>query len=71
MAAIRDYLPKKEPITNLQVKMPKKLVDRVKKQMKEDEVDSWNEFLTACFMSYLDNKKTGADNSINCQIKKV
>ncbi len=71
MATIRDYLPKKEPITNLQVKMSKKLVEKVKLQMKDDDVDSWNDFFTACFMSYLDNKKTGANNSINCHIKKL
>ena len=66
MASIRDYLPKKEQMTTLQVKMSLSLVEQVKREMKCDNVETWSEFLTACFKSYLDNKASGGkDESIN------
>lgn len=71
MATIHDYLPKREPTTNLQVRMPKELVDRVKRQLKDDNVNNWCDFLTACFLSYLDNKKAGTNNSINSQLRQM
>lgn len=71
MGTIQDYLPKREPTTNLQVKMPKELVDRVKRQLKDDNVNSWCDFLTACFMSYLASKEVGTKSSINNQLKQI
>lgn len=66
MTNIRDYLPKKERMKSLQVKLPESLILQVKRQMESDNVDTWNEFLTACFKSYLDNKKrVGKEESIN------
>lgn len=69
MTNIRDYLPKREKMTCLQVKMPLSLVEQVKKEMKGDNIETWNEFLTACFKSYLDNKaQVGKNESINSAI---
>ena len=69
MTNIRDYLPKKERMTNLQVKMPVSLIEQVKREMKGDNIETWNEFLTACFKSYLDNKAlAGRNESINSVI---
>jgi len=58
---IRDYLPKKEKMTTLQVKMPEKLVREVQKEMKDDNYDNWKEFLTACFKAYLEHRKGSED----------
>lgn len=55
--SIRDYLPKREKMTTLQVKMPEKLVQEVEKAMKADNYETWREFLIACFKSYLECKK--------------
>ena len=72
MGTIHDYLPKREPTTSIQVKMPKALVERVKRQMRDDKVNNWSDFLTACFLSYLNNKKTGTNNNtVNSQLKHV
>ncbi|MEZ4873454.1 MAG: hypothetical protein R2827_14690 [Bdellovibrionales bacterium] len=72
MSTIHDYLPKREPTTSIQVKMPKTLVERVKKQMRDDNVNNWSDFLTACFLSYLNNKKTGTNNNtVNSQLKQL
>lgn len=66
MTNIQDYLPKREKMTCLQVKMPVSLVEQVKQEMKSDCIETWSEFLTACFRSYLDNKSLlGRDESIN------
>lgn len=54
--SIRDYLPKKEKMTTLQVKLPEKLVSEVQASMKEDNYETWRQFLTACFKAYLDNR---------------
>jgi hypothetical protein len=72
MTNIRDYLPKKEKMICLQVKLPVNLVEQVKHEMKCDNVETWGEFLTACFKSYLDNKtQTGRNESINAALSNV
>lgn len=43
-------------MTMLQVKMPLKLIEEVKVEMKKDNFGTWTEFLTACFRSYLNGK---------------
>jgi hypothetical protein len=71
MANIRDYLPKREKMTCLQVKMPMSLVEQVKQEMKGDNIETWSEFLTACFKSYLDNKaQIGRNENIGCREKR-
>ena len=59
---IRDYLPKREKMINLQVKVPEKLVRDVQKEMKEDNYQTWQEFLTVCFKAYLDSRAAAAEN---------
>ncbi|MBL7672250.1 MAG: hypothetical protein JNM39_17355 [Bdellovibrionaceae bacterium] len=55
--SIRAYLPKREKLITLQVKMPESLVIEVKKEMQQDNYETWREFLTDCFKSYLEDKK--------------
>lgn len=43
-------------MTMLQVKMPLKLIEEVKVEMKKDNFGTWTEFLTACFRNYLNGK---------------
>lgn len=72
MKDIRDYLPKKEKMTMLQVKMPKNLVSQVREEMKSDNVETWTDFLTACFKNYLDNKaQTANTESSSSHFSKV
>lgn len=71
MKDIRDYLPKKEQMTNLQVKMPLGLVEQVRLEMKDDNVETWQEFFTACFRSYLENKSGRRNESINSILSSV
>ena len=60
--SIRDYLPKKEKMTTLQVKLPEKLVSEVQASMKEDNYETWRQFLTACFKAYLESKLEGGSS---------
>lgn len=62
--AIRDHLPKREKMTTLQVKMPERLVREVQREMKVDNYDGWKDFLTACFKTYLENKRSTPHTSI-------
>lgn len=61
--AIRDHLPKRQKMTNFQVKMPEKLVRDVQKEMKTDNYETWQDFLTACFKAYLEQKKEQDDEN--------
>lgn len=54
--SIRAYLPKREKLITLQVKMPEGLLIEVKKEMQQDNYQTWREFLTDCFKSYLEDK---------------
>ncbi len=54
--SIRAYLPKREKIITLQVKMPESLLLQVKKEMQQDNYQTWREFLVDCFKSYLNEK---------------
>jgi metal-responsive CopG/Arc/MetJ family transcriptional regulator len=54
--AIRDYFPKREKMVTLQVKMPEALLQQVQSAMKEDNYETWREFLTACFKFYLETR---------------
>ena len=66
--AIRDYFPKREKMTTLQVKMPEKLVREVQKEMKADNYDSWKEFLTVCFRAYLESRKCDEEETEELEI---
>lgn len=55
--SIRAYLPKREKLITLQVKIPESLLIEVKKEMQQDNYETWREFLTDCFKSYLEDKK--------------
>ncbi|MGE0633450.1 MAG: hypothetical protein AB7O96_13645 [Pseudobdellovibrionaceae bacterium] len=61
--SIRDYLPKKEKMTTLQVKLPERLVKSVQGIMKSDNYGTWQEFITACFNAYLESKKEVSEES--------
>lgn len=60
---IREYLPKKEKMTTLQVKLSKELVKNVQSMMKSDHYRTWEEFIAACFKAYLESKKENAEHS--------
>ena len=57
MTNISDYLPKREKMATLQAKMPRSLLAEVKLEMKGDNAETWGEFLTALFKSYLAEKR--------------
>lgn len=56
--SIRKHLPprSKDAYTSLQVKMETSVVDEVKSFMKFDGI-SWNDLLTACFKTYLEESR--------------
>jgi metal-responsive CopG/Arc/MetJ family transcriptional regulator len=54
--SIRAYLPKREKMVTLQVKMPESLLLQVKNEMQQDNYQTWREFLVDCFKSYLKEK---------------
>lgn len=43
-------------MVTLQVKMPESLLLQVKKEMQQDNYQTWREFLVDCFKSYLKEK---------------
>lgn len=61
--AIRDYFPKREKMKSLQVKLPEQLVHKVQKEMKRDSYQTWQEFIAACFMAYLESRKVNSNDS--------
>ncbi len=57
MTNITEYLPKREKMATLQAKVPKHLLNEVKFEMKGDNAETWGEFITALFKSYLAEKR--------------
>lgn len=57
MTNITEYLPKREKMATLQAKVPKNLLNEVKFEMKGDNAETWGEFITALFKSYLAEKR--------------
>lgn len=61
--AIRDYFPKREKMKSLQVKLPEQLVHKVQMEMKRDNYQTWQEFITACFRAYLESRRVNSKDS--------
>lgn len=62
--SIRAYLPKREKMITLQVKMPESLLLQIKKEMQQANYQTWREFLMDCFKSYLKEKNGDTEGKI-------